>query len=200
MDEKHSNEIDGNVKRSGWGNLFRTERGLQQHCRITNCQMNLNMQPAEPKPPDKPENIIESSKYKWGEYADKQFEENVSSIHEKIVYWKKNIFLLPISKGGRCFIDETTRLIDAWVRCSPLKNIALKAVMIMPSLLLQKPSIESKTRDHTKAQQRRLQLKTDGHLAELLKEGETIQRSLKNVNAPKTVTVFEKVFRTNAKK
>ena len=30
-------------------------------------------------------------------------------------------------------IDETTRLIEAWVRSSPLKNVALNVVLIMPS-------------------------------------------------------------------
>ena len=118
--------------------------------------MNLNTEPAEPKPPDKPEYIIEISTYKCGEYTNQQWEENVSSIYEKIVYWKKNIFVLPSSKSRSCFIDETTRLTDAWVRGSPLKNITLKAVMIMPSLLLQKPSKDSKTKDHTKALERTL--------------------------------------------
>ena len=99
-----------------------------------NCKTNLSTKPADPKPLDKTENIIEISTYNWREYTNKQFEKNVSSIYENIVYWKKNIFLLPTGKGGRYFIDETARLIDAWVRCSPLKNIALKAVIIMPSL------------------------------------------------------------------
>ena len=70
----------------------------------------------EPKPPDKPEIIIEISTYTWWEYTNKQFEESLSSIYEKNVYWKKNIFLLPTGKRGRSFIDETTRLIDAQVR------------------------------------------------------------------------------------
>ena len=167
---------------------------MQQHCRITNCQANLNTQPAEPKPPDKPENIIETSTYKWGEHTNKQFEENVSSIYEKIVYWKNDIFLLPTGKSGRYSIDETTRLIDAYVRDSPLKNIALKAAMNMPSLLLQKSSEDSKTKDHTKALERRLQLWTYGHLAELLKEGETIQSSHKQVDAPKTIAKLSRKF------
>ena len=41
--------------------------------------------------------------------------------------------------------------------------------MIMPSLLLPKPSNDSRTKDHTKALERRVQLWTDGHMAELLK-------------------------------
>ena len=96
--------------------LFCTERGLRQHCRITNCRGDLKTQPADPKLPDKPDDFIEISTYKWGEYTNKQLKENVLFIHEKIVYWKKNIFLLPTGKDGRCFIDEITRLIGAWVR------------------------------------------------------------------------------------
>ena len=157
MDEKRSNEINGNVKRSCCEKLFRMERGLRQHCQITNYQTNLNTQPTDSKPPDKPENIKETSTYKWGEYTNKQFEGNASSIYEKIVCWKKNIFLLPTGKGGRCFRDKTARSIDAWVRGLPLKNIALKAAMVMPSLLLQKPSKDSKSKYHTKALERRFQ-------------------------------------------
>ena len=99
MDEIHANKIDGNAKCSCCQKLFCTERGLLQHCQITNCQGNLHMEPADPKPLNKPENSIETSTYKWGEYTNNQFEENVSSICKKIVYWKKNIFLLPIGKG-----------------------------------------------------------------------------------------------------
>ena len=131
--------------------LFRKGRRLRQHCQITNCQTNSNKEPAEPKPPNKPENIIEIFTDKWGEYTNKQFEENVSFTNENILYWKKNIFLLPTGKSGECFIDETVRLTDAWVRGSPLNNIAFKAFMIMPSILLQKPSKDSKTKEHTKA-------------------------------------------------
>ena len=167
---------------------------MRRHRRITNCRGNLKTQPADPKPPDKSEDIIETSTYKWGEYTNKQFEENVSSIYEKIVYWKKNIFLLPTGKRGRCFINERTRLIDTWIRGLLLKNIALKAVMIMPCLLLQKPSKYSKAKDHIKALERRLKLWTDGHLAELLKGGETIQSSLKHVDGPKTIAQLSKKF------
>ena len=128
--------------------LFCTERVLQQNCRITNCQGNLNTQPTDPKPPNKPENIIEKSTYRWGEYINKQFEENGSSIYEKIVYWKKNIFLLPTGKGGRCVKDETIGRIGNRFTAEKYR---IKAIMIMPSLLLQKTSKYSKAKDYTKA-------------------------------------------------
>ena len=37
----------------------------------------------------------------------------------------------------------------------PLKDIAFKAIMIIPNLLLQKPSKNSKAKDHLKALERR---------------------------------------------
>ena len=58
------------------------------------------MQPANPKPPDKPEDIIETSTYKWREYTNKQFEENVS-IYEKIDYWEKKNFFYLLGKVNR---------------------------------------------------------------------------------------------------
>ena len=76
--------------------------------------------------------------YTWGIYQDIEFEENVTFIYEQIVYWKKNLFLLPTGKAGKLFIDELTKLFNAWIDDSPLKKIAMKSVMIMPSSLLQK--------------------------------------------------------------
>ena len=82
--------------------------------------------------------------YTWGRYPVIEFEENVTFIYEQIVYWKKNLFFLPTGKAGKLFIDELTKLLNAWIDDSPLKKIAMKTDTIMPSLLLQKPSKESK--------------------------------------------------------
>ena len=74
------NEEEYKVKCSSCDKTFRTERGLKQHCRITNCQTNLDTQPAEPKPPDEPQiniqvNAVDTVLYKCGEYSNIQFEE-----------------------------------------------------------------------------------------------------------------------------
>ena len=107
----------------------------------------------------------------------------------KVIY----IYLLPAGKSGKCFIDETTRLIHAWLRGSLLKNIALKTVMIIPRLLLQKPSKDSKTRVNTKALEKRLQLCSGWRFAKLLKGDETIQSCLKQIT-PKTLEKLSKEF------
>ena len=62
--------------------------------------------------------------------------------------------------GGEKNIDEVTRLLKLWIQDSPLKSIALKAIHVMPALLLQKPSKNSKSKDHLVSLERRLKLGT----------------------------------------
>ena len=64
--------------------------------------------------------------------------------------------MVPTGTSGKKFINETTRLFDQWTNDTPLKSIALKAIHIMPALLLQKSSRNSKARDHLIALERRL--------------------------------------------
>ena len=42
-----------------------------------------------------------------------------------------------MSKAGKEFINEITRLLNAWVDDSSLKDVAFKTIMVLPSLLLQ---------------------------------------------------------------
>ena len=95
-------------------------------------------------------------RYKWGRYDSCQFEENLSLVYEKIVCWKKNLLLLPSGRAGKQFIEETTKLMNEQLHDSSLKDTAFNAIMIMPSLLLQKPSQKSKSREHLKALERRM--------------------------------------------
>ena len=41
------------------------------------------------------------AKYIWGGYKDHDFEEHLSTVQEKIVFWKKNLFLLPVWKNRK---------------------------------------------------------------------------------------------------
>ena len=64
------------------------------------------------------------------------------------------------------------------LKTAPLKTVAMKAVHIMPALLFQNPSKTSKSRDHVKALERRLDLWHKGKIRELLEEAETLQPCL----------------------
>ena len=147
--------------------LFDWTGGLSQHLR--SCKQNIG---SEFEPAKERHECTETStnttgstttssapqkSYTWGNYPSHVFEANVLTVYEQVVYWKKNLFLLPSGKAGKQYIDETTKLMNEWLHESTLKNIAFKAIMIMPNLLLQKPSKNSKAKDHLKTLEKRLQ-------------------------------------------
>ena len=63
--------------------------------------------------------------------------------------------MLPSRKAGKEYTDECTRLILEWANDSQLQGIAIKALMILPSLLLRKGSKNSKVKDQTGNMERR---------------------------------------------
>ena len=110
----------------------------------------------------------------------------ISTAYEKNRLLEK-VFLLPTVKAGKSFIDKTNRLLNEWAQDSPLKSIAFTTIMVMPSLLLQKPSKTSKAKDHSEALVRRLRLWRQGDISELVREGETIQNQLPDSLQPKQI-------------
>ena len=86
---------------------------------------------------------------------------------------------MPGGGAGKRFMNEMTRLLNAWTMKSPMRPISLKLIMIMPPLLLQKTSPTSKAKEHTEALKRRLDLWDAGKLDELLFEATSIQKRLK---------------------
>ena len=89
-----------------------------------------------------------------------------------------------------------TRLVNSWVNDSPIKDVALKALHVMPALLLQKPSKKSKSKDHTNALERRMNLWTKGELLALFDECVTIQERLNPPNVKADISSISKKFRT----
>ena len=90
--------------------------------------------------------------------------------------------MVPTGTAGKKFIGEISRLLNLWTNIAPLKNIALKAIHVMPALLLQKPSKMSKAKDHLKAQKRIVRLWEEGNIIELVKESKTMQDKLQSTN------------------
>ena len=138
-----------------------------------------------------------TSRFEWGNYKEPEFVEMLNTVYDKVVFWRKNIFLLPSGRSGKLYIEETTRLINSWTHNSPLQDVVFKAIMVMPSILLRKPSRNSKSKDDLEALERRLHLWKEGELTELLTEGETIQKSLSD---SKRTTTIAKQFKNYMKK
>ena len=82
-----------------------------------------------------------------------------------------------------------------WINDTPLRKIVLKAVHVIPALLLQKPSKTSKSKDHYAVLERRLKLWEEGKIEELLYEGQTIQEKLKSPDSSMTVAKISMKFR-----
>ena len=90
------------------------------------------------------------------------------------------LFLLPTAAVGKQFVEEMTRLVNCWTNRSDLETIALKALMIVPGLLLQKTSLNSKSKENSETLKRRLSLWKNGQLDQLVFEEKTIQYRLQN--------------------
>jgi len=93
---------------------------------------------------------------------------------------------------------ELARLFRSAGEGSNLESIALKAAFTFCTLVTQKPTHTSKSKDHTSCLERRMTLWSDGNLNKLVLEGRAIQNRLKtnyrptNSSLQQTFTVFRK--------
>ena len=106
------------------------------------------------------------------------FNQAITSAYAEVVHWRHNLFLTPSGNAGKRFVAELARLFRAYAEGTALEAIALKAAMVIPTLLLQKPHAASKARDHAICLHRRLQLWLEGDINNLIIEGRTIQHHL----------------------
>ena len=115
-------------------------------------------------------------------------EGKIDSTYSEIVYWKKVLFLLPTGAAGKGYIEEMIRFVNCRTYKSDLETIALKTLIIMPGLLLQKIYLNSKSKENFEKLKRRLSLWKNGQLDQLMFEGKTIQERLQNNNRATTNT------------
>ena len=135
----------------------------------------------------------------WGIHSYNDINMIGSAMYEEVVHWKKNLFKLPSGAAGKRYIRELTRLIDIWNTDSqPLSNIALKMTMVMPAILLQKPSRKSTAKQHGAYLNKRMTQWENGNFNELMIEARSIQKSLSQVPKSKHDTP-EHIAKTFAK-
>ena len=118
------------------------------------------------------------STFSWGSLNGADFTKLLDNTYNEVIHWRRNCFSVPTGKDGREFVSEVARLYQAFGSASALESVALKATIVLPILLLQKPSKVSKTKNHVKCLERRLQHWVIGDLEELTREGRTIQQRL----------------------
>ena len=133
--------------------------------------------------------IIDNNPQIWGTHTFHDLSQIFNAIYNETTKWKKNIFNIPSGAAGKRFVEESTRLISEWNNKSPLVNIALKSLFVMPSLLHQKPFKTSKSKDHIKCLERRFNLWIQGDFDELTRECRAIQYRIVNAAARKIASV-----------
>ena len=111
----------------------------------------------------------------WGEHSGEAIFNDINSGYEEVIHWKPNLFLVPFGSAGSAFVKEVARLFRAFADGSSLDRVCMKAITLIQTLLLQKPSIRSKTKDHICHLKRRLDLWYSGDIQQLLNEGRSIQ-------------------------
>ena len=144
---------------------FDANKGLKIHisrCDLKRIQVNTEI-PIERRdnievflPLYQPDNIYTDTD--WHNISGKEFFDFVNRLYDNIIHWRKNLFKLSAGKASRIFIKEFIIWLDHYNRSTPFKSTPLKYLMTFPCLLLQKPSRNSKAKDHSKAIEDRLKL------------------------------------------
>ncbi|XP_065918834.1 uncharacterized protein [Dysidea avara] len=118
--------------------------------------------------------------FQWGDLDGSCFISELDKVYLEVIHWKKNSFAVPRGSAGKAFVLELARLFRAVGEGSSLESVALKEIVVVCILLLQKPSRTSKDKDHTLLLEQRLKQWKDGNLLELVTEGGAIQGRLKS--------------------
>ena len=103
----------------------------------------------------------------------------IDATYEEIVFWRRNLFLLPTGAAGKKYVVELTKWIEYWNNESEFyRDITMKVVMVMSPLLLQKPSYRSTSKEHSQCLARRMMLWKVGDFDSIMCEARTIQEML----------------------
>ena len=116
--------------------------------------------------------------FSWSGIGADAFTSDLDRAYSEVCGWKRNIFTLPSGGSSKAFVAETARLLSAFATHSALESVALKACMVMPALILQKPHKNSKSHENLKCVTRRMELWKSGDISALLHECRAIQRLL----------------------
>ena len=114
----------------------------------------------------------------WGDYSGASLHEALDRIYSRVVAFKPNQFKLPSGKTGKAFVAEATRLIVEWNTSGKLERVALLALHLMGTLLLQKPGKRSKPSEESACLEHRLNLWHAGKFDDLVNECVAIQSKL----------------------
>ena len=120
---------------------FRTYRGLSQRNRYCTKRLSVvsisSTQPVTISERVEVTNVFSPvTSFVWGERDGTLFTDDLNDAYEKIVFWRKNLFMSSTENAGKKDIKEVTRLLNAWTQDTPLRSISLKTIHTMLVLLI----------------------------------------------------------------
>ena len=113
--------------------------------------------------------------FSWGDLPGELFKQQIELAYQEVVYWRKNLFYVPYSAACQQFVSELSQLFQSYAHKSAIEPIAIKAAMVMPHLLLQKPHRNSKAKDHTSCWSCCLSEWKGGNIENLLTEAKSLR-------------------------
>ena len=128
--------------------------------------------------PNAQPSVRRTQNFRWGDLSGNEFVIQIQTAYAEVVHWRQNLFKIPRGRSGKEFTAEMARLLAAFAEASALEDIAVKAAMTLPGLLLQKPSAQSKAKEHAEVLERRMQQWKEGEIQALLQEGRVLQQRL----------------------
>ena len=186
------------------GRRFRNNRGLINH--LWFCKPTPMDDEAGRPPPllavnrvgnnlNGADDAVAEQQFFWGNKPGNQAINDWKECYEKIVFWHKNLYMLPKGSSGKDYITEITSLINEWLIESPIRECAMYALHVMPTLLLKKSPKSSKSKDHVDALKRMLEKWKNGEFLQLLREATALKSRSAKIGMIKNINMVSRKFR-----
>ena len=103
-----------------------------------------------------PYSPVSTPTFMWGSYVSSDFVTTMDEVYREAIHWRPNLFKVPNGTAGKAFVSELARMYIVFGSKSSLELISLKAAVLLPILLLQKPAQRLKAKYYKAALERRL--------------------------------------------
>ena len=110
---------------------FSTYRGLSQHNRhctkpLNTVSISSSQSVTISERADVANVFSPVTSFVWGERNRTLLTADLNKAYEKMVFWIKNLFMLPAGNAGKKCIKEVTRLLNLQTQNRPLRSISLE--------------------------------------------------------------------------
>ena len=126
--------------------------------------------------------IVNLNEHQTQEVQQDIYRQDICRAYDSLVNWRRNLFELPKGNVGKSFINELTKLMLKWTSKSSEQDFSMKALMVMPALVLQRTSQKCKNSEIKQHVERRIQKLISRDIQSVLHEASTLQSRLPKIN------------------